>query len=144
MPREGEVYDAFPQKLSGVYVNVDEPADKLIIQEKEIVVDGMEISLCAGVELKYSDNYYVLNYPDSAGWTLYIGQLMKPGRVLIYGFDPDDKEKLELLQSITELNIVYNSSGEIESYQVNPSNAEFREILNQQAFTLFGEFERRD
>lgn len=144
MPHQGEVYESFPQVLKGVYVNVDDSSDKLIIQEKELVVDGATLELQPGIELKYSNNYYVLNFLDKAGWTIYLGRLKNPDRVLIYGFDPDDTTKLKLLQSITHLEIEYDENGDMMKCRVNPSDAEFREILKRQAFTLYGEYERRD
>lgn len=144
MPREGEVFSAFPEALEGVYVNVESSGDKLIIQSHELLLDEIKISLQPGVELKYTDNYYVLNFPDSAGWTLYLGELKNPDRILIYGFNPENEEQLEVLQSITQVDIEYDEEGEVIRYLLNPTDSEFREILNQQAFSLIGEFQRRN
>lgn len=144
MPREGEVFSSFPEPLEGVYVDVESSGDKLIIQSHELVLDDIKISLEPGVELKYTDNYYVLNFPDSAGWTLYLGELKNPDRILIYGFNPENEDQLRVLQSITQVDIEYDDEGEVARYLLDPSDAEFREILNQQAFSLIGEFQRRN
>ena len=152
IPKEHEMISSFPQHYRGTFV--DENNDTLRILSTSFEYGNRDTSqtimrkmLSAGdTELKEFKNYYILNIKDdSTYWTVLPMQLLDDElhvldidlaalRDSIHLDIPDvDKEQMlyERLQNITNTKPIRNDKGEIEYYLIDPSKAEFDQLLKE-------------
>ncbi|MCO6499687.1 MAG: hypothetical protein J5I47_04815 [Vicingus serpentipes] len=134
-PRNIENEETFPIELQGIYINKNN--DTLIIENKMYSYrDYKNGELSESIILRESDGYYFLNEQKGVFWRLFLAKFDKKS-IYIYAINGGDNEKIKMLKKITEVKeiVSINDSTNIESYIVNPSSIELKNMLESSLFS---------
>ena len=129
---------SFPQHLRGNYVS---DKDTFRISEKRIVDNDkkpdFDLNLSDSVYLKKDSNTYFLNIRNerSKTWTILMATEKKE-KLRVYSLSFDDSKILRKLEKLTTLKVTKDSTGKVTNCIINPSEEEFRKIIDQKLFKL--------
>ena len=165
VPKEGEAFSSFPIELIGVYIDAQDQ-DTLTIMHTSFTYtmdfgtstsDSKKIYELSdkGIILKKFGDYYILNLKseDNNNWTVLPIKLSLDSLEIYYllldGNIKDKeqaakytKDKLEILNAITELTLIPDTLNRIDNYLISPTDKQFIEILEKEMFNKVFTFKR--
>jgi hypothetical protein len=144
-PASSEMENIFPKALQGIY-NDDANNVPLIINELtcEYGNDTFDMwkekgQLSDSLILKKNKSYYFLNLLEERGWYVMVISIQNFDKLEIYFIGGDDEavavEEIEKLKNLTKVNEIFNSSGGIDHYLINPTQKELKKMLKKNMFS---------
>lgn len=145
VPSGSRVMEQFPNELQGLYFNYKNE-DTLTINVDSYV--NMEDACFLGedCELRIYRDFWVLNQrskiENQPGYLAILGKLEKSGRTLeVFVFD-GAAEKLPLFKELLEVKEFYNEDSTLNRIVINPTNEQFMQLIDREAFVPYGTYER--
>lgn len=131
----------FPDDLTGFYV--DEDGDTLLVKANGFEYgygnsdsECLKRSLESGkmVVKKYKGNY-VLSLHEEDEWDVFLVEPDDDGfNLRMIDIGNKDREKMDELSAITEVETIKNDQGDVTYYLVRPSRSEFKRIMKRGFF----------
>ena len=158
VPNAGEELSSFPTELVGEYIG-NKNQDTLVITHSNFAytMDRDSKSNDAGnvselsdkaLVLKQFDGYYILNLKseNDKNWAVLPIKLEQDSIKIFYilldiktdnkeGSAKYKKEKLKLLNSITDVALIQDTLNNVDNYLINPTDKEIREMLAKEIFS---------
>ena len=138
----------FPKSLQGMYIESTDN-DTLVISQYEIQgdraneeKDSTMIISSNFVLKKYKGHYVVSRKHESGLWEVGFIKPQKDNELHIFTLDGDDKDKMELLKQMVEVETKYDEEGKVGQYILNPTKKELLKILKADVFEKLGEFKK--
>lgn len=136
----------FPKSLQGIYIGKMDK-DTLLITQYELQganeeKDSAMIISNNFVIKKLKGNYVVSRKHESGLWEVGFIQPQKGNELHIFTLDGDDKDKMELLKQLVEVETKYDEEGKVGQYILNPTKKELLKILKADVFEKLGEFKK--
>ena len=160
-PKKGKELKKFPKELTGVYTDIQNKDSLVISQDyfrygnKKTIFHLTGKLRDSSTVLKKMKDYFILNvkFEDENNWNI-IPFKYENDKIHVYyllldtdaeGNEQDKKykkEKLEKLNLITPVDPVKDTTNLVETYQINPTDKEMKEILKGDFFVKILEFKR--
>ena len=140
-----EAEKIFPEKLQGTYFN-EGFKDILIIEElrygfgHEGNTFKEEGQLSDSLILKKYKKNYFLNYKKDSLWNVRVISKKKNFKLSNLTMPEESQAKVKKLKLITPVKEIYDSTGEISSYIINPTKKELEKMLREDMFHELGAF----
>jgi hypothetical protein len=128
----------FPKNLQGYYAN---GKDTMLITEKRIVdtkiKPDFDLNLSDSILLKTYDHNYFLNMRGDGekNWGIIMAKV-ENNYMILYMLSCKDSTIQKRLKEITTVKETKDSSGQVTDFIINPTDEEFRQILEQNLFTV--------
>jgi len=138
----------FPKKLQGTYLVDDE--GMLLIRKysfiaghKDSIDDGEVTHLDDKNILRKFRNVYIFNSKEDRYWASRIIKLEKDS-LFILEIDAGEGDTMDKVKEITDVKVLKNAKGEIDTYLLNPTRNEFSELINEGTFIPLMSLKRID
>jgi len=157
-PTENRELKNMPSKLIGNYVDPD--GDTLFVNKKSFTFKNDEEKKLSGdrVVLKKYKDFYVLSCKEIlhgnkrttlSGWDVILVELQDDNTLICHSINTSTPEKEQAavakLKDILFVEKLYDDNvREKEYFVINPSKAEFKEILSKEIFSIVMKFKRID
>ena len=125
----------FPVNLRGSYKG---GTDTMQISEKRVTDNHyININISDSVVFRIYNESYFLNAFDSKekAWIVFLARQQNE-RIFLYCLFLKDEKVMEKLKKITKLQLTKDSSGTISRCVIDPSEKEFKAILDQNLFSV--------
>jgi hypothetical protein len=125
-----------PKNLQGIYAD---GKDTILISDKRIMDNKInhdfDLNLSDTVLLKIYNNTYFLNThdPDKKNWVVIMSKAEK-NALIVSMISLKDSSVLNKLKNITSVKETKDANGKVTDCILNPTDDEFRKILNQHLF----------
>lgn len=141
-PQKGKILTEFPKELIGTYLNSEN--DTITIADTYFKATSITkettdnpkaseiISLSENVILKKMKNHFILNMKDEKGnsnWSVIIISKSNKG-IEFSTFNANEQEFLINLKTITKWEEIRDEEGKLKKIILDPSNKEFKKILD--------------
>jgi len=134
-PADGKRLNKFPEYLVGVYSN--EESDTLHIGKNSFKFKDDTVNISGKVSadefvLNEFEGYHILNIQTDNIWDVYLVKRTN-GSINVYTFQFDSdkiEDLLEKLNKITPVKQVKGDDDELDYLLINPTSAQFREIID--------------
>jgi hypothetical protein len=126
-----------PKNLQGYYAS---GKDTMRITEKRIVdtkiKPDFDLNLSDSILLKiYNHNYFLNMRADGDNWAIIMAKA-ENNYIVLYMLSCKDSTIQKKLKEITTVKEMKDSSGQVTDFIINPKDEEFRQILEQNLFTV--------
>ncbi|MBE9469134.1 MAG: hypothetical protein IMY72_12550 [Bacteroidetes bacterium] len=150
-PKNSVELSEFPKNALGIYL--DDNNDTLTILKKSFKYGNKKSTVFHMAEtltpnkiiLKKYNNYFVLNLRDTSSiWNVIMFRKYNKN-ILVYYINLGEKNKDEIinnLKNITATKEMKNEKGEIEKYIINPTEKEFKLLIDNEIFSKVTEFKK--
>jgi hypothetical protein len=138
-PKKGKPLNEYPEEFIGTYTSPD--LDTIIVGKTYFISNSLsletdnkvkttqKIELSDSVLLKKVGHTFILNMRSKENWSIVIFSKSSNG-LTIDTFNANDKEFLAKLKSITKTEEVRDTDGNLKKIILNPTEKEFKKIIN--------------
>lgn len=137
----------FPKSLQGRYIvnSGDSISDTIVIAKNcyteiaAIKVDSTnktedkKFYLSDSLVLKEFNTQYIVNIKEKGSWFMAIIKQLNNNGLSILTIDASNEEAIERVKEITNVKTIRDEKGEIDTYILNPTKAEFEKLLQMES-----------
>jgi hypothetical protein len=140
MPKQSRTLSEFPKNYLGDYTEEEDSTATLNISESSFTTPEFVGTIGDNLELKPYMGYLVINLTIDGVWTVYLAKMRSDGNIEVFNIDPTENEIMTQLAEITSIEKVYNEENELERVHIDPSDGEFKEMIDAELFESIGLF----
>lgn len=140
MPKQSRTLSKFPKNYLGEYMEEGDSTVSLNISETSFTAPDFVGTIGDNLELKPYMGYLVLNLSIDGVWTAYLSKKLSDGNIEVFNIDPTEDEIMIQLSEITTIEKVYDEEGALERVHIDPSDLEFKEMIDSGLFESIGIF----
>lgn len=140
MPAQSRSLKEIPTEFRGFYVQVEDENSTLNVTDKQFMTAETTATLGDDFVLRPFQKYLVVNIKSDKGWVVYLAEKTDAGNIRLYHTDVSDNEMIEQLKTITKVETVYDENNELEKVKINPTDAEFKLMVESNLFEATDDF----
>lgn len=149
VPQNARTMTTFPQEYVGTYVSEDPEYDDIVINSESYTCGEIHGVLGENAVLKPYKEFWVMNqFTDENQLNKYLVFLAKfdvsEGILEVFYLNlAEDLDRQQKLKNMTDVSEVFAEDGTLESVQINPSDAEFKAIMESDLFLPYGTYTKQ-
>lgn len=140
MPGQSRNLKEIPEEFRGFYAQIEDEKSTLEVTEKQFMTAETTASLGDDFVLRPFQKYLVVNLRDEDGWVVYLAEKTESGNIRLYHTNIAEDEIAQKLGNITKIETFYDENGELEKIKINPTDQEFKLMVESDLFEAAEDF----